>query len=129
MEQIKAPELYCRTMWCPRCHARGSPKVKDLFALYGRNSKQLIVYRSIYRTSGKNTGYTPHLIRYLDGNFKFVSFEAMCLIHKCGVLITPDENENVWIVKHIHKKIFSVPVNDWEELLKYKDDDYYLDIT
>lgn len=129
MKKIKAPEMYCRTMFCKKCKARGSPKVGDLFMLYGRKTKQLLVYRSNYRTTGRHSGYTPHLINYLYGTYKEVTFEAVCLMHECGIELNPSQTkENVWDMKYLRKETFTIPVKDWEELLKYKDDDYYLDI-
>ena len=123
--------ILSRTMYCPHCHARGSPHNQDLVVLHGSSSRSFRICLLKYDVRVKKRGFSPHLITWVKTRSGIVTYTKACGIVGCGVSIEgidpdPEAIQNEFTVTCIREEFCTMPKKDWYALLEYKDHEYYL---
>jgi len=78
-------------MFCEHCHKAGRPQQDDWFFVFRRNHNAIDLVQVPSRISRKRSGFVPHLIKKLKTEDGIVSFNSLCAMDGCGMLIHRDK--------------------------------------
>lgn len=117
----------CRTFLCERCKKNQQPKIGTIVTTFGTESQALLPFKIDYVPRKTIWGLTPHLIIYpntIEKGTDFINFEIVCGINGCGIEWKFDGKKWSYIIIQISRH--TLPRNQFEAMIKYKDPDFYV---
>ena len=115
--------ILSRVAFCPECYKNGSPKLGELFLVFGTDSQDFHIYK--VEAHGER-GFTPHILtinKVIHKEEPEIIYDCCCGI--CGVTFGKDsEGYITYQTKGFDRRI--IDLKSWNAWCQYHDDDYFI---
>lgn len=112
--------MMTRVSFCPRCQKDCRPKTGQLFVAFGGHRDGYVVYEALH--NGRK-GFVPHTFEFKRLIGDTVHFNYACSMVGCGSVATPQKKDPKMYEVGFYWKQGTMPLKDWNALVKYKRDE------